>query len=46
MCFPLEGFWQRKINEGIGGNGKTRVTEGFRCSAKKKRCDAMIICTC
>lgn len=37
MCFPLEGFWQREINEGIRGEGKARVTEGFRYSEEKKQ---------
>lgn len=53
MCFPLDGFWQKEINDGIRGDGKARVTEGFRCSTEKKkkkekscRSDSMIICTC
>lgn len=34
MCFPLEGFWQREINERIRGDGGPRVAECFRFSAK------------
>lgn len=37
MCFPSEGFWQRKINDGIRRGGRVTVTEGFKRGGGKKK---------